>query len=890
MKKSKETRTNRNRKNTCFFAITGIVAVALICTILAISTTAQLADTPWPMYHHDMNHTGLSPYTGPDTNAIKWSYTTGGYIRPSPAIGADDTIYVGSRDDKLYAIYPNGTLKWSYLTGDDIYSSPAIDADGTVYVGSCDKKYYAIYPNGTLRWSYLTGDRIYSSPAIGSDGTIYAGSKDKKLYAIYPNGTLKWSYLTGGYIYYSSPAIGSDGTIYIGVYDFNLYAINPDGTHKWSYLTGDKVCSSPTIGSDGTVYVGSKDDKLYAINPNGTLKWSYLTGDNVCSTPAIDADGTIYVGSDDYNLHAIYPNGTLKWSYLTGDKINYCSPAIDAAGTIYVGSRDDKLHAIYPNGTHKWSYLTGGNIDYTSPAIGSDGTIYIGSYSDHKLYAFGPGAAAEPDLLVTDVNAYHNNTGCPAWFNLSNEIDVTVKNNGSANAGASSVSLYIEDVFFGKLSVSGLSAGASETVTFENWKPVGEDCLQPVCDFSWSYHDYNLTGVADCDGDVAESNETNNETTVVERVCYNGYIADEPLENVAHGKLHGHLLFTTGNGVYTGLYSVGDTQTTEYEINVPAGASVKLANLNVYYTWCKPQGTCPEMEVSIQNGTGTYILPLEKAYNDVKCTCPGASWVLTFGNYVYDLTDYIDGSGTYTVTVKNVCTVCQYFCPAAPGIVLVYEDANAPMIEYWINKGADVLIGGRRADGGYLAWWECINNATFTASTQTEEVVSATLGVVAPWGDDVPDDILFFNDVELGRGVYHGYFTLYNKTIDSLSMYVGESGNAQVGANVSDVTGLYLNDSDNVVGQADDGDNIMAANAFLVVEYEEEGICGDVNKDGDVNVLDATKVKNRAGNPSYPLDDEWAADVNCDMSIDVRDATKVMNRAGNPGYPLGCCT
>ena len=31
------------------------------------------------------------------------------------------------------------------------------------------------------------------------------------------------------------------------------------------------------------------------------------------------------------------------------------------------------------------------------------------------------------------------------------------------------------------------------------------------------------------------------------------------------------------------------------------------------------------------------------------------------------------------------------------------------------------------------------------------------------------------------------------------------------------------------------------------------GLCGDVNEDGDVNVLDATKVKNRAGNPGYPL-------------------------------------
>ncbi|HJH27880.1 MAG TPA: hypothetical protein C5S37_14220, partial [Methanophagales archaeon] len=432
--------------------------------------------------------------------------------------------------------------------------------------------------------------------------------------------------------------------------------------------------------------------------------------------------------------------------------------------------------------------------------------------------------APKPDLIVTAINAYHNNTGCPAWFNLSNEIDVIVKNIGNANATETfNVCVSIEDVpFDGKLSVSQLNISESKTVTFENWKPIGDDCLQPPCELELLAKYYNFTAVADCDNDVDESDETNNETTVVDKACYNGYMADEPLENVAHGKLHGHMIYTTGDGAYTGLYSVGDTQVTNYDITIPAGASVKVANLNVYYTWTKPQGTCPEMEVSIKKNGGTpQVLSLEKAYNDVKCTCPGASWILTWGNYVYDLTDYIDGSGTYTVTVKNVCVNCSYFCPAAPGIVLVYEDANAPMMEYWINKGADVLMGGRRySTSSNLAWWECINNATFQASTQTEEVVSATLGVVAPWGDDVPNDILFFNDIELGRGVYHGYSSLYNETIDSLSMYVGASGNAQVGANVTDVTALYLNNSDNVVGQADDGDNIMACNAFLVVTYK----------------------------------------------------------------------
>ncbi|MFZ2070972.1 MAG: DUF3344 domain-containing protein [Halobacteriota archaeon] len=515
-------------------------------------------------------------------------------------------------------------------------------------------------------------------------------------------------------------------------------------------------------------------------------------------------------------------------------------------------------------------------------------------------------AVPMPDMIVTAINSYHNNTGCPAWFNLSNEIDVTVTNNGTASAGASNVSLYIEGdygdttmYYFGKLPVPGLGAGNSSTVTFEDWVPVGEDCLQPPCEFNWSYRDYNFTAVADCDSEVAESNETNNETTVVDdRACYNGYMADEPLENVAHGKLRGHLIYTTGDGVYTSLYSVGDTQTTHYDINLPEGAATKLAHLNVYYTWNKPTGTCPEMEVKITTPGGTtYTLPLMKAYNDIKCTCPDAAWVLPFGNYVYNVTDYIAENGTYTVTVKNVCTACQYFCVAAPGLMVLYEDDNAPQIEYWLNEGADVLMGGRRyPTSSNLAWWENINNATFQASAETKEVVNATLGVVAPWAGSSwspgTTNYLFFNDVKLGTGVYHD--TTYDMTIDGITMHIG-STNAQVGVNVTNVTGLYLNDSDNVVGQCDDGDNMMPANAFLVVEYkEEEGICGDVDGLPGITTNDGRQIFMYLlyGHGQYPLADLWAADCDglCD-EITTNDGRQIfMNLLyGAEQYPLVCC-
>jgi outer membrane protein assembly factor BamB len=347
-----------------------------------------LADSPWPMFRQNLRRTGLSPYdTSGNNGKLNWSFTTGANVESSPTIDSDGTIYIGSNDDKLYAINPDGTEKWNFTTGNNMHSSPAIGSEGTIYFGSDDDKLYALNPDGTEKWSFTTGSSVESSPAIGSDGTIYFGSSDDKFYALNPNGTEKWSITTGADVD-SSPAVDYNGTIYVGSNDQKLYAINPDGTVKWYFDADGWRILSPTIGSDGVIYFGVffEDNKLYAINPNGSQKWNFTTGDWVRSSPAIGSDGTIYFGSDDDKLYALNPDGSEKWNFTTGDAVG-SSPAISSDGTIYVGSRDDKLYAINPDGTEKWNFTTGSYV-FSSPAIATDGSIYIGS-GDSKLYAIG---------------------------------------------------------------------------------------------------------------------------------------------------------------------------------------------------------------------------------------------------------------------------------------------------------------------------------------------------------------------------------------------------------------------------------------------------------------------------------------------------------------------
>ena len=79
-----------------------------------------------------------------------WEFETGlFYVDRSPAIGSDGTIYVGSTEPfkgggKLYAINgQSGVKKWEF-TGGTWAGTPTLSDNGTIYMGTDNQKLYAI--------------------------------------------------------------------------------------------------------------------------------------------------------------------------------------------------------------------------------------------------------------------------------------------------------------------------------------------------------------------------------------------------------------------------------------------------------------------------------------------------------------------------------------------------------------------------------------------------------------------------------------------------------------------------------------------------------------------------------------------------------------------------
>lgn len=256
-------------------------------------------------------------------------------------MASDGTIYYGSPNYYLYALYPSGSIKWTIGTGAAIYSSPAIDGHGLIFFGSNDANFYAIFPSGSLLWSYYMYSAIKSSAAIDDQGIIYVGTTGGMFYAMNSDGFPLWFVTTtSGSFDISSPVIGTDGTLYIGSCssDHSLYAFYPTGSVKWQYVTDGIIYSTPSITADENIIItGYQTNYVYSFSSSGSLNWRVqvtTSGASNGASPIIGSDGIIYVSSD--SLYALFPTGSLRWISLVGAYPQ--TPVILSNGLIITGS------------------------------------------------------------------------------------------------------------------------------------------------------------------------------------------------------------------------------------------------------------------------------------------------------------------------------------------------------------------------------------------------------------------------------------------------------------------------------------------------------------------------------------------------------------------------
>jgi len=197
-----------------------------------------------------------------------------------------------SPEDFLFAYNPGGTQKWAVSLGTyRINGNPAVALDGSIYLTATyiacidsdprsgytrDSKIMAFNPDGTIKWEISLGDMALGRFALAEDGSLYLSYYQYgqyKLLALDTDGATKWEYPAQ----VSSLALSPDGTIYFSEHSSYWYlnALNPDGTVKWRVRTSDNqnlaLLSNLAVDGDGKIYVGDNQGGLYIYSPGGEL-------------------------------------------------------------------------------------------------------------------------------------------------------------------------------------------------------------------------------------------------------------------------------------------------------------------------------------------------------------------------------------------------------------------------------------------------------------------------------------------------------------------------------------------------------------------------------------------------------------------------------------------
>lgn len=376
----------------------------------------SLADSPWPMYKHDPQLTGRSPYSGPSEGIADWEYSPeDGYMSHSGiVIGLENTLYFsdangGNQDSgNLVALYNSGILKWKVnIGGFESYNTPLVRADGSIIIGSQKNGLFAISTNGMLLWHYVLNDDIIASTInIDRTGNIYFTTKSGSLYSLSSSGEIRFknSFLGELFGFNGNIAFSPSGDeMYINTSSI-LFAVDTSGNDLWSYETEQGYIGSiPIVDSQGNVYFVRSNsftqpdtlaNAVVCLDHKGDIRWSFPFGGYAGIGLTIDSNGHIYFSSwSEKILYALYYNGKLKWTYGLGDSVGSgildTEFICDANDQIYFGSSFDSYYSFTGEGSFRWLYnIPEIQFSFNPPAIDSNGMMYIISLKwPHKVFA-----------------------------------------------------------------------------------------------------------------------------------------------------------------------------------------------------------------------------------------------------------------------------------------------------------------------------------------------------------------------------------------------------------------------------------------------------------------------------------------------------------------------
>jgi len=214
--------------------------------------------------------------------------------------------------------------------------------------------------------------------------------------------------------------------------------------------------------------------------------------------------------------------------------------------------------------------------------------------------------------------------------------------------------------------------------------------------------------------------------------------------------------------------------------------------------------------------------------------------------------------------------------------------------------------------GEVESWfWDFGDGATSNEQNPThtygEGIYTVSLTVTGPGGsakdtktnyivvnrpDPVPaqTDAHFFADKRSGAPPLEVKFTDMSRSAGEIDSWLWDFGDGNTSTE-QNPTHTYSTEGTYTVSLEVTAGDAKATEVKADYISVKAGTCGDVNEDGDVNMLDVIDVLYYVSYPGeYTIGSAWAADVNCDTRIDMLDVIDLLYYVSYPGeYELECC-
>lgn len=414
------------------------------------------ADTPWATYQHDVQHTGRSPFIGPQNKPVLlWTdakFPAGSsYVYRGKASIAPDGNLIVNATNRISRFDPVTRERlWEYFPYARSAGVPLLDQDGWIYWGY-GPMIARFGMDGAIDWTAELSSFLGYAPSAQftkNGNLLYV--KDG-IWSFDRLGHLNWFIEYGPFYLNMVPAIDQNGMIYEQVAIDNLALLcahYEDGSYAWcAQMPGRKhgdTMGMPMIDSEGAIYA-TVNRYLSKFSADGDVFWTLPAGinegefDSFSEAMALAPSGNIYAFFNATNngyLFAISPDGEILWQQsFSTNPVSHIGPYLadplltDRSGSVYFCLQNSHCYGVGPQGNILWDYaLPVGESDTTTngtqPVLLQDGMLWLADTTGGFYLLADPQLA--PVLQITEqsvvVHAAPGTTDIPQAVHITSSI------------------------------------------------------------------------------------------------------------------------------------------------------------------------------------------------------------------------------------------------------------------------------------------------------------------------------------------------------------------------------------------------------------------------------------------------------------------------------------